>query len=258
MLDVSNLRVTYESKMGAVEALRGVDVQLAPREIVGIVGESGSGKSTLAWSILGLVPRPGRIVGGTISLFGRDLTRCGERELREIRGRDISLVAQAARSGLNPLFTVGTQIANVYRAHSTVSKATAHARMLEMLAAVSLADPERIARSYPHEISGGMAQRAMIAMALICSPKVLIADEPTTGLDSTVQVQILDLIARLARDSGTATMLVTHDLSVVAQYCDRAVVLRYGMLVETNTVRDFFRAPKEEYSRELLAAMADF
>jgi len=254
ILVVSDLRVDYTTRHGRVQAVKGVDLSLHRGERLGLVGESGSGKSTTGWAILGLVPWPGRIVGGRVLYAGQDLLAQTEREMRRIRGAEIAMVVQAARAGLNPLVPVGHQVKNVYQAHADVPERVAWARVLEMLEAVALPDPERVARSYPHELSGGMVQRVIIATALVCQPQVLIADEPTTGLDVTVQAQILDLLRNISEQRLTATMIVTHDLGVVANYCDRVAVLHAGRVIEQGRVTELLHRPVHPYSMELREA----
>jgi oligopeptide/dipeptide ABC transporter ATP-binding protein len=254
VLAVSDLRVEYTTRHGRVQAVNGVELALSRGERLGLVGESGSGKSTTGWALLRLVPWPGRIVGGRVLYGGEDLLAKSERDMRRIRGAEIAMVIQGVRTGLNPLVPVGHQVKNVYRAHADVSERDAWARALEVLASVALPDPERVARSYPHELSGGMVQRVIIATALVCGPKVLIADEPTTGLDVTVQAQILDLLRDIAERQSTSTMIVTHDLGVVAQYCDRVAVLYAGRVIEQGPVIEFLRRPVHPYSIALREA----
>jgi ABC-type dipeptide/oligopeptide/nickel transport system ATPase component len=256
VLTVKGLEVCYYLRRGVVRAVRGVDFTLEKQEMFGLVGESGSGKSTIAWAIMNLVRWPGRIVKGEILYHERNLLKKGDKELRSIRGSEISIITQSTRGGLNPLLTIGAQIKNVYQAHARVSDRTARHRTVEMLNMMFLPDPERVARCYPHEISGGMAQRVVIAMALICSPKIVICDEPTTGLDLTVQIQILDLIKSLVQRFDTSTLIVSHDLGVVAQYCQRIGVLKDGELLEISTVEDFFNGPSHPYSIALLEAVS--
>jgi ABC-type dipeptide/oligopeptide/nickel transport system ATPase component len=234
--------------------LNGVHLAVAAGERVGLVGESGSGKSVLAWSILGLVPPPGRVIGGTVRFGGLDICTASEPELRRVRGKEIALVASNARAHLNPIVPVGEQLVQVFLARHPVTRAVAEARALEMLEAVGIPDPSRRMRAYPHQLSGGMAQRVVIAMALACEPTLLVADEPTSGLDVTIQVQILELVHRLLRDRGLAALITTRDLGVVAHYCDRVAVIRAGAIVEVAAVRDFFARPQHPYSRTLLAA----
>jgi peptide/nickel transport system ATP-binding protein len=254
ILRCSSLRIDYAAPRGTVRAVNGLDLALQEGCTLGLVGESGSGKSTLAWGILRLVPWPGRILGGQILFRGEDLLAKSETEMRQIRGRKIALITQSARAGLSPLVRIGTQIANVYRAHHNVPAKQARRHVIDMLSAVTLGDPERIAESYLHELSGGMAQRVIIAMALICSPEIVIADEPTTALDLTVQTQILDLIRDIVARRGMSTIIVTHDLAIVAQYCQSLAVMYNGQLLESGPVQRFFKGPVHPYSAALLAS----
>lgn len=255
LLSVEDLRTYFFTHGGVHRALDGFSLRVGEGEIVGLLGESGSGKSTAAWSIVNLVRPPGRIVGGRVIFRGRDLLALPEPALREIRGREISLIVSNPRAQLNPLVPVGRQIMQVYRDHHGGSEAQARAHMIEMLQAVDMPDPERRANAYPHELSGGMAQRVLIAMALICGPRLVIADDATNGLDVTVQAQTLDLMQELVRRSGTSVLMITHDLGIVAQYCQQVAVLHRGQVVETAAIDAFFRQPRHPYSRELLASV---
>jgi oligopeptide/dipeptide ABC transporter ATP-binding protein len=254
LLQTKNLRVDYPTRHGTVRAVNGIDLQLHRSQRLGLVGESGSGKSTMGWALLRSVPWPGRILGDQIVFRGENLLDKTEREMRRIRGSDIALITQSARVGLNPLVKVGKQIRNVYMAHRNASGREARRHVVDMLATVALADPERVADSYLHELSGGMAQRVVIAMALICSPEIIIADEPTTGLDVTVQAQILDLLKDIVDRGSMATIVVTHDLSIIAQYCQTIAVMYAGELIETGPVTNFFEGPVHPYSAALLAS----
>jgi len=235
-----------------VQAVDGVSLELAAGETLGLLGETGSGKSTIAWSVLGLVPPPGRIEGGAIRLLGRDLLSVQEEELRRIRGKQLGLIVQNARAHLNPLVPIGVQIANAYSSHTEASPRDAFQVAVDTLERVAIPDPERRARAFPHELSGGMAQRVMIAMAIVNSPRVLIADEPTMGLDVTIQAQILDLLADQVDSLGASTLLITRDLGIVANYCTRVAVLYAGQVVEMAPVNEFFRHPRHPYSIGLL------
>jgi ABC-type dipeptide/oligopeptide/nickel transport system ATPase component len=254
---MSGVAVRYATRRGDVNALRGVDLAVGYGESFGLVGESGSGKSTLGWTILRLLPPNGRVIHGEILFDGTDVLVKSERQMRAMRGSDISLIIQGARGALNPLVTVGNQLANVYQAHRSASRAGAFQHVVAMLERVRLPNAARISRSYPHELSGGELQRVVIAAALLCDPKLLIADEPTTGLDATVQIDVLDLIQDLANASGTSMLLITHDLAVVAHYCHRMAVLFKGQIVEVCSVDDFFSGPIHPYSAALLSAFAD-
>ena len=249
-----NICVDYATQRGTVRAVNGVDLALQQGHTLGLVGESGSGKSTMAWAILRLVPWPGQILAGQILFRGEDLLAKSEAELRQIRGARIALIGQSARAGLSPLVRIGTQIENVYRAHRNVPAKQARHHVLDMLSTVALADPERIAGSYLHELSGGMAQRVIIAMALICSPEIVIADEPTTALDLTVQAQILDLIRDIVTRRHMSTIIVAHDLAIIAQYCQSVAVMYKGQLLETGPVKRFFKGPVHPYSTALLSS----
>jgi ABC-type dipeptide/oligopeptide/nickel transport system ATPase component len=224
-------------------------------ETLGIVGETEAGKSVLINSIIGLVRPPGRVIGGSVYYKGLDLTHMEEKQLRNLRGSEIALIPPNARQMLNPMLRIGPQIANVIRSHKSVSAAEATDQVIDLLSKVQIPDPQRRALSYPHELSGGMAQRVVIAIALSCAPKILLADEPTANLDVTVQAQVLDLIRNMASEYGTATLLVTRDLGIVAHYCGRVAVMRQGEIVDTDEVKSFFRHPQHQYSQHLLNAV---
>ena len=255
LLEVSGLRTWFDTLNGRVRSVDGVDLRLDAGRTLGVVGESGCGKSVTALSIMRLVPTPPGQHQGEVRLRGVDLMRLGERDMRRIRGNRISMIFQEPMTSLNPVLTVGRQIAETVRLHRKVGKAEALERAVEMLRVVQIPVPERRVREYPHELSGGMRQRVMIAMALACDPEVLIADEPTTALDVTIQAQILDLIARLQATFGMGVMLITHDLGVVAETCDRVVVMYAGRKVEEADVIDLFVAPLHPYTRALMASM---
>jgi oligopeptide/dipeptide ABC transporter ATP-binding protein len=256
VLAVEGLTTCFFTRRGIVQAVNDVDLRLGRGESLGIVGETGSGKSALAWSIVDLVPPPGRIIRGGVFLDGRPLIGQAPDEMRRIRGKDISLIVQNARAHLNPLVRVGDQIANAYRPHAAGSAQDVKARVLQMLEAVAMPDPVRRARAYPHELSGGMAQRVMIAMAMIHSPKVLIADEPTMGLDVTIQAQILDLLQAQVEQQRASTIVVTRDLGIVANYCGRVGVMHAGAIVELAPVASFVegQGPRHPYSIALVGA----
>ena len=231
----------------------GVDFELAPGEVLALVGESGCGKSKTAEAVMGLIPiRSGRVEAGAIRLAGRELSTLPPREMRRLRGREISMIFQEPRAALDPVFTAGHQLSGVYRRHREQSSAQSRTSALAMLQRVGFADPERIMRSYPHELSGGMCQRVGIAMAMACRPRVLIADEPSSALDVTTQAQVLSQLIQLGREEGTAILLITHDLGVVAQYCQRAMVMWKGKIVETAGVGALFAQPRDDYTRSLL------
>jgi ABC-type dipeptide/oligopeptide/nickel transport system ATPase component len=255
-LEITGLRTCFFTAAGAVEALKGVSLGLMPGKMLGLVGESGAGKTTLAHSVMRVVPRPGRVVEGETKLFGRDLQRLSEDDLRPLRGKEIAMIVPNPRAELNPLLTIGEQLANVARAHLRLDKAQARDRAVGMLREVRIPDPVRRAAAYPHELSGGMAQRVVIAMALICEPRVTISDDATSGLDVTVQAQVLDLTLGLLREKQSASLMITRDLGIVANYCDDVAVLYRGTILEVASVRSFFASPKHPYSVQLLGAFS--
>jgi oligopeptide transport system ATP-binding protein len=254
LLEVHDLHTVFATKNGNVKAVDGVSLEINPGETLGIVGESGSGKSVTALSIMRL-QRPGKIVGGSVMYKGRDLTKATEGEMREIRGQDIAMIFQDPMTSLNPVFRTGWQVAEPVRLHHGIDKAKAMAVAIAMLAKVGIPAPATRARDYPHQFSGGMRQRAMIAMGLTTTPKVLIADEPTTALDVTIQAQILDLLRNVNRDFGTATILITHNLGVVAGMCERVMVMYAGRVVESGPTVDVFAHPKHPYTWSLLRSI---
>ena len=256
LLEVANLRTWFESQGGAIRAVDGVDFTLRVGRTLGIVGESGSGKSVTALSIMRLVEPPGRIQDGSSVVFdGRELTTLPERQLESIRGADISMVFQEPMTSLNPVYAVGEQIAESVRIHRRVKGRAARARALEMLELVGISEASRRLDDYPHQLSGGMRQRVMIAIALACDPKLIIADEPTTALDVTIQAQILELLAELRERLGMAILLITHDLGVVAEMCDDVVVMYAGRVVERGPVREVFTTPQHPYTEALLQSI---
>jgi oligopeptide/dipeptide ABC transporter ATP-binding protein len=256
LLAVEGLRVTFPGPDGEVAAVDGVDLTVAAGEVVGLVGESGCGKSLTALSILDLVPPPGRIAPGSAVHFeGRNLLQLPERELRSVRGRRVAMVFQEPSAALNPVLTVGDQVAEVAVVHERVSWRAARDRAVRMMDRVGIAAAAERARQYPHELSGGLRQRVMLAMALLLSPALLVADEPTTALDVTIQAQLLDLLREEAQATGMAVLLITHDLGVVAELCHRVVVMYAGQVVETAPVEALFDAPRHPYTRGLLGAM---
>ena len=254
LLQVRGLRTWFETPRGTAKVLDGLDLDLGRGEILGLVGESGSGKSVTAYSIARLVRPPGSIVDGRVLLEGRDLLALSEREMRDVRGTQISMIFQDPRGFLDPVARVGSVLQEIYRTHEHGSRKEARARALELLRAVGLPAPERVYRAYPHELSGGMAQRAMIALALACSPKLLIADEPTTALDVTIQIQIVRLLAELRERLGLSILLITHNLSVVAEICDRVAVMYAGEIVEAAPALEVFARPRHPYTVGLLGA----
>ena len=256
VLSVDDLRTWFFTRQGVVKAVDGVSFEVGQAETLAIVGESGCGKSMTALSLMRLVPDPpGRIISGTVVLDGRELTSLAEEEMRDVRGNDISMIFQEPMTSLNPVMTIGTQIGEALVLHQQLSKKEALARAIDMLRLVRIPEPEQRAREYPHQLSGGMRQRAMIAMALACTPKVLIADEPTTALDVTIQAQILDLIVSLQQEVGAAVILITHDLGVVAETAHRVIVMYAGKKVEETDVRTLFRDPQHPYTRGLLESV---
>ncbi|SDG76072.1 ABC transporter ATP-binding protein [Propionivibrio dicarboxylicus] len=258
ILEIDDLRIAFASPDGIVRAVDGVSWQLNAGEMLGIVGESGCGKSVTAMSILRLLPGPpAMFASGAIRFRGEDLLTASEARMRALRGNAISMIFQDPMTSLNPVLTIGEQIAEVLILHQKLSKRAAWTRAGEMLDLVGIPDPVRRLADYPHQFSGGMRQRAMIALALACNPAVLIADEPTTALDVTIQAQIMELLARLRREMGTAIVLITHDLGVVAECCDRVVVMYAGTKVEEARVDALFARPSHPYTRGLLAAMPE-
>jgi ABC-type dipeptide/oligopeptide/nickel transport system ATPase component len=252
LLDVQHLSVTFG---GATPAVDDVSFQMAAGETLGLVGESGSGKSVTAFSILRLLQLPGRITGGKVLFQGRDLLTLPEGEMREVRGAGISLIFQEPMTALNPVMRVGDQIAEALLVHGRATRAEARARAVELLEAVRIPDAARRVRDYPHQLSGGMRQRVMIAIALACQPPLIIADEPTTALDVTIQAQVLELLRDLKARYHLALLLITHDFGVIAEMADRVAVMFKGKIVEQGPVRDILRHPTHDYTRNLLAAV---
>ncbi|MFL5679171.1 MAG: ABC transporter ATP-binding protein [Chloroflexota bacterium] len=255
LLEIKGLRTSFHTRDGVVRAVDGIDFRVDRGEIMGLVGESGCGKSVTSLSIMRLVARPGRIEAGEILFDGRDLLKLREDDMRRLRGDRISMIFQQPTSSLNPVWDVGRQIAEVLELHRNMKGKAARARALDLLKMVGIPDPERRLKAFPHEMSGGMAQRVMIAMALACEPELLIADEPTTALDVTIQAQILDLMRKLREETGTAIILITHDLGVVAEMCDRVAVMYAGEIVEQTDVRSLFRDPLHPYTRGLIGSI---
>ncbi len=255
VLEVDDLRTRFDTRLGTVEAISGVSFRIDQGETVALVGESGSGKSVTALSILQLLEATGHIAGGSIVFSGTDLTDLSEREMRDVRGRDISMIFQDPATCLDPVYTVENQLVEALTIHGTVERSQAKNRALELLRMVKMPDPESRLRSYQHQLSGGQRQRVMIAMALALSPRLVIADEPTTALDVTVQAQILDLLRLLQDETGTAILFVTHDLGVVAEIADRVVVMYAGNVVEQGTVREVLKEPQHPYTEALLSSM---
>src|SRR5437763_268339 len=256
LLEVENLGTWFYTRQGSVKAVDGVQFQVASGETLAIVGESGCGKSMTALSLMRLIPDPpGRIVSGTVKLAGRNLLELSEEQMRRVRGNDISMIFQEPMTSLNPVMTIGKQISEALILHRDLDKKAAYQRAIEMLDLVKIPEPQQRAREYPHQLSGGMRQRAMIAMALACNPKVLIADEPTTALDVTIQAQILELIHELQREFGAAVILITHDLGVVAETARRVIVMYAGRKVEEAEVGELFARPMHPYTVGLMASI---
>jgi oligopeptide/dipeptide ABC transporter ATP-binding protein len=256
LLSVQDLRTYFRTSAGVARAVDGVSFDIAPNESVGVVGESGCGKSVTSLSLLRLIQRPGSIEPGSkIEFEGMDLLSLDEESMRRIRGNRIAMIFQEPMTALNPVFSVGDQLAEVPRVHSKISRREAWARAVEMLGIVGIPDPAQRARSYPHQLSGGMRQRVMIGMALMLSPSLLIADEPTTALDVTIQAQILELLAELRGRTAMSVLLITHDLGVVAESTSRVIVMYAGEIVEQAGVRDLFATPHHPYTEGLMAAM---
>jgi oligopeptide/dipeptide ABC transporter ATP-binding protein len=255
LLTVEDLRVQFWTSRGTVHAVNGITFDVAPGDTLGIVGESGCGKSVTSLAILGILPRAGKVAGGTAMFGDRDLFRLSDHELRRIRGRDIAMIFQDPMTSLNPVLTIGRQIREALQTHFDLGKAEANRRVAELLDDVGIPSAEIRLKDYPHQFSGGMRQRAMIAMALACEPKLLIADEPTTALDVTIQAQILDLLRKLVQDRQTALILITHDLGVVAGMCERVNVMYAGMFMETGSAEQLFSRPRHPYTLGLLQSV---
>ncbi len=256
LLTVKNLHVQFRTYAGVVHALRGVDFELSSGDIVGIVGESGCGKTVTASAIMGIIPSPpGEIVAGEAWFDGRDLLKISEAEARSLRGNSMSMIFQDPMTSLNPVLTIGTQLAEPFTKHQSLPAAEARTRAEELLRLVGISDPASRLRQYPHQLSGGMRQRVMIAMALACKPKLLFADEPTTALDVTVQAQILDLLKKMNQELNTAIILITHDLGVVAGICRRVLVMYAGQIVESAPVNELFANPCHPYTLGLLQSV---
>jgi len=254
LLSVEDLSVEFQTRGGTVRALDRVGFTLAKGEMLGLVGESGSGKSVTAYALLRILDEAARITSGRVVFGGLDLLAAKERAMQELRGRELAMIFQNPRAALNPIRPVGKQIEDVLLRHGNVARSAAAAKAVEALAAVRIGDPERRARAYPFELSSGMCQRVMIALALACSPALLVADEPTTGLDVTTQAAVMDLVADLAAARGMATLLITHDLGLAVDYCDRIAVMHAGHVVEIGPATELLRRPLHPYTRKLIAA----
>ena len=255
LLEVNDLAVSFFTYAGEVQAVRGISWHLNRHETIALVGESGCGKSVTIQTVMGLLQSPGRVIGGSVRFEGRDMLALNAKELRQIQGNCMSMIFQDPLSYLNPTMRVGEQIAESYRLHHRVSRAEAEARVLEMMRLISFPEPERNMRAYPHQLSGGMRQRIMVAMALICNPQVLFADEPTTALDVTIQAQIIELMNSLKEKLNTAIVLITHDLGVVANMAQRIYVMYAGKIVERGSAQDIFYRSKHPYTWGLLASV---
>lgn len=252
LLEVKNLQTHFHTESGVIPSVDGVSFSIRAGETIAVVGESGCGKSVTSLSIMGLVGSPGKIKGGEIVFEGKDLTKLSKKEMRKLRGNEIAMIFQEPLTSLNPLFTVGNQISEAIKLHQKVTKEEAKVKSIEMLKKVGIPRAEKVYHSHPHLLSGGMRQRVMIAMALSCNPKLLIADEPTTALDVTIQAQILELMRGLTREYNTSIMLITHDLGVVAEMVDTVVVMYAGQIVEHTDVFTLFNNPKHPYTKGLL------
>jgi len=253
LLDIDGLSLSFRTRSGAVKALESVTLSLAKGETLGIVGESGSGKSVLSFAVMGISDPAAAVTAGRVTFEGQDLLTAARKDLNALRGAEMAMIFQNPRVALNPIRTVGRQIEDVLLRHAGVTRAQARETAVEMLRRVRIPDPQRRAKAYPFEMSGGMCQRVMIALALACSPKLLIADEPTTGLDVTTQAAIMDLVDDLARETRMATILITHDLGLAAQHCDRIAVMHAGHVVEVAPTADLFAAPRHPYTARLIA-----
>lgn len=252
LLEIKDEKLSFFTPAGEVKALNGVSFSMNEGEVLGIVGESGSGKSVTAYSIMGLTAYPGKLIGGTIYFNGHQIEKMSEKEMRKIRGNEVSIIFQDPMTSLNPVYTIGNQITEVIRLHTGKSKKEAYDRAKELLELVGINEPAKRLKQYPHELSGGMRQRVMIAIALACEPKLLIADEPTTALDVTIQAQILELMQELRQKLGMSIIMITHDLGVVASMCERIAVMYAGHIVEYGTADEIFYEPKHEYTKGLI------
>lgn len=255
ILEINNLKTSFYTHVGEVQAVRGISFKMKKGDVMGIVGESGSGKSVTALSVMKLIDSPGKIKEGSIIFDGKDITNYSENQMSDIRGNEIAMIFQDPMTSLNPVFKIKDQMVEVIERHQKLGKHKATERALEMLRLVGIPEPERRINSYPHEFSGGMRQRAMIATALSCNPKLLIADEPTTALDVTIQAQILDIMRDISVKTGTSIILITHDLGVIAETCNDLIVMYGGMPMEMGSVEDIFASPQHPYTQGLLKSV---
>lgn len=256
ILEVNGLKIEFNSQMGTVQPVSGIDFHVYEGETLGIVGESGCGKSVTSLAIMGLLPSPnGYIAEGEISLEGNKISHLNDRDMRKLRGNDMAMIFQEPMTSLNPVFTIGEQLSEPLKQHTKLNKKEIRKKIIDMLQLVGIPRSEEIIDEYPHQLSGGMRQRVMISLAMLCEPKLLIADEPTTALDVTIQAQILDLMKKIKSENQMAMVLITHDLGVVAETCDRVIVMYAGQIVEDTDVRTLFNEPKHPYSQGLLASL---
>ena len=255
LLEIKDERLSFFTPAGEVKALNGVSFSMEEGEVLGIVGESGSGKSVTAYSIMGLTAYPGKLVGGTVHFNGHEIEKMTEKEFRKIRGNEVSIIFQDPMTSLNPVYTIGNQIVEVILLHTNKTKKEAYERARELLELVGINEPTKRLKQYPHELSGGMRQRVMIAIALACEPKLLIADEPTTALDVTIQAQILELMQELRKKLGMSIIMITHDLGVVASMCEKIAVMYAGHIVEYGTADEIFYSPSHEYTKGLIKSI---
>ena len=255
LVNIEHERLSFFTPAGEVKALNDVSIHVKEGEVLGIVGESGSGKSVTAYSLMGLTAYPGKLLGGTLDFNGHRINDMTEKEMQKMRGNEVSIIVQDPMTSLNPVYTIGNQIREVIKLHTDKSKEEIQARAVELLELVGINEPQKRLKQYPHELSGGMRQRVMIAIALACEPKLLIADEPTTALDVTIQAQILELMMELKDKLGMAILMITHDLGVVASMCDRIAVMYAGNIVEYGTTDDIFYNPKHEYTKGLIRSI---
>ena len=252
LLNIDSLKLSFFTPAGEVKALNDVNIELRQGDVLGIVGESGSGKSVTAFSLMRLTPENGKVIGGETNFNGHTITSMSEKEMRKIRGKEVSIIFQDPMTSLNPVYTIGNQICEVIRLHTDKNKNQARERAIELLELVGINEPDKRLKQYPHELSGGMRQRVMIAIALACEPKLLIADEPTTALDVTIQAQILELMMELKDKLGMSIIMITHDLGVVASMCNKIAVMYAGRIIEYGDTDDIFYNPKHEYTRGLI------